>query len=234
MFREALSIANENLLCQFDGKIYWQVREFAMGAASSPDLANLYGCFFEDRAGVHSHPDIPFYRRYIDDCLGLVYAKNKLSAKHLFENLILFDNCTIEWPASDSYMTFLDMMLFFDKDKSLQWRPYRKLLNYFEHIPWISTHPIYIKKGTFLSKLSWVAMLSSQYDTYVSACREVADIYIAHGYPPMLITSWLRENYSACWDARLNNSELTKADVLVLKSKYNVSWDFFNIQPLAE
>ena len=150
-----------------------------MGVASSPDLANLYGCFFENRAGIHSHPDVPFYRRYIDDCLGLVYAKDKLSAKCLLENSIVFDNCTIEWSASDSYMTFLDMMLFFDKNKTLQWRPYRKPLNHFECIPWISAHPIYMKKGTFLSELSWVATLSSQYDTYMSACREVADIYIA-------------------------------------------------------
>jgi len=106
-----------------------------MGVASSPDLANLYGCFFEDRVGIHSHPDIPFYRRYIDDCLSLVYAKDELSAKHLLENSIVFDNCTIEWSASDSYMTFLDMILFFDKDKTLQWCPYRKPLNHFECIP---------------------------------------------------------------------------------------------------
>ena len=234
MFREALSIANENLLCQFDGKIYRQVRGLAMGVASSPDLANLYGCFFEDKANIHSHPDIPFYGRYIDDCLGLVYAKDELSAKRLLENLITFDNCIIEWSASDSYMTFLDMTLFFDKNKTLQWRPYRKPLNHFEYIPWISAHPIYVKKGTFLSELSRVAMLSSQYDTYMSACREVADIYIARGYPPMLIASWLQENYSVRWDARLSNNEQTKADLLVLKSEYNVSWDFFNVQLLAE
>jgi len=191
MFREALSIANENLLCQFDGKIYRQVRGLAMEVASSRDLANLYGCFFEDRAGIHSHPDVLFYGRYIDDCLGLVYAKDELSVKHLLENSIIFDNCTIEWSASDSYMTFLDMTLFFDKDKTLQWRPYRKPLNHFERISWISVHPIYMKKGTFLSELSRVAMLSSQYDTYMSACREIADIYIAREYPPMLIASWL-------------------------------------------
>ena len=234
MFREALFIANKNLLCQFDRKIYCQVRGLAMGVALSPDLANLYGCFFEDRAGIHLHPDIPFYGRYIDDCLGLVYAKDEMSAKRLLENLIIFDNCTIEWSASDSYMTFVDMTLFFDKNKTLQWCPYRKPLNHFEHIPWISAHPVYVKKGTFLSELSRVAMLSSQYDTYVSACREVADIYIARGYPPMLIASWLRENYSTHWDACLNNNEQTKADALVLKSEYNVFWNFFNVQLLAE
>ena len=120
MFRKALSIANKNLLCQFDRKIYRQVRELVMGVASSPDLANLYGCFFEDRANIHSHPDIPFYKRYINDCLTFVYAKDEWSVKSLLENLVVFDNCTIEWSASDSYMTFLDMILFFDKDKSLQ------------------------------------------------------------------------------------------------------------------
>jgi len=91
-----------------------------MGIASSPDFANLYGCFFEDRVGIHLHPNIPFYGRYIDDCLSLVYAKDELSVKHLLENSIVFDNCTIKWSASDSYMTFLDMTLFFDKNKTLQ------------------------------------------------------------------------------------------------------------------
>jgi len=160
-----------------------------MGVVSSLDLANLYGYFFKDRAGVHLHPDIPFYERYIDDCLSLVYAKDELSVKRLLENLIIFNNCTIEWSASDSYMTFLDMTLFFDKNKTPQWHSYRKPLNYFERILWISAHPIYVKKGIFLSELSRIATLSSQYDMYVSACREVADIYIARGYPPMLITS---------------------------------------------
>ena len=149
--------------------------------------------------------------------------------KYLLENLIIFDSYTIYWSASDSYITFLDMTLFFDKNKLLQWQPYRKPLNYFECIPCILAHPIYVKKGTFLSELSWVAMLSSQYNIYMSACRKLVDIYIVCGYPLILITSWLQENYSACWNACLNNSELIKADMLVLKSKYNISWDFFNV-----
>jgi len=68
----------------------------------------------------------------------------------------------------------------------------------------------------------------------MNAYKEVADIYIAYGYPLMLITSWLRENYSARWNTYLNSSEPSKADVFVLKSKYNRFWDFFNVQLLAE
>jgi len=58
-----------------------------MGVNSSPDLGNLYEYSFGDRASAHSHPDIPFYRRYIDDCLRLVYTKDKQSVKSLLEKL---------------------------------------------------------------------------------------------------------------------------------------------------
>ena len=50
----------------------------------------------------------------------------------------------------------------------------------------------------------------------------------------MLIDSQLRENYFVYWDTCLSNNKYTKGDVLALKNKYNVSWDFFNIQLLAE
>jgi len=234
MFRQVLSIANDNLLCQFDGKIFQQERGLAMGVSCSPDLANLYGCFFEERANIHSHPNVPFYGRFIDDCIGLVYALDEEDAKTFFSNTIVFDNCTIEWSASDSYMTFLDMTLYFDKDKVLQWKPFRKPLNHFEHIPWISAHPLYVKKGTFVSELSRIATLSSMYASYADVCREVADIYIARGYPLMLVASWLRHNYLACWDSRLKDNDKVAADVLVLKSEYNISWDYFNVQVLSE
>ena len=39
----------------------------------------------------------------------------------------------------------------------------------------------------------------------------------------MLITSWLQENNSACWDAFLSNNEQMKVNMLVFKSEYNIS-----------
>jgi len=91
-----------------------------MGVSCSPDLANLYGCYFEERTNIHSHPNVPFYGRFINDYIGLVYVLDVKDAMAFFADTIIFDNCTIEWLASDSYMTFLDMTLFFDKDKILQ------------------------------------------------------------------------------------------------------------------
>src|SRR5262249_51931191 len=47
LFRMCLSAADDDLLCKFQGKVYRQKRGLAMGVASSPDLANLYGLTFE-------------------------------------------------------------------------------------------------------------------------------------------------------------------------------------------
>ena len=83
--RRPFSLLTKNLLYQFDGKI-----------AFSPDLVNLHSCFFENKVDIHLYPDISFYRRYINNCLGLIYTKNKWSVRCLLENLVIFNNCTIE------------------------------------------------------------------------------------------------------------------------------------------
>ncbi|KXN84277.1 hypothetical protein AN958_12783 [Leucoagaricus sp. SymC.cos] len=235
IFRDCLQAADDNLICQFDGRYFKQARGLAMGVACSPDLANLYGDFHESLpGGILEDTDlIPFYGRYIDDCIALVYASSPTEAESIMQRGLLFSNCTITWSASENYMTFLDMTLFFEEGQLLH-KPFRKPLNHFERIPWISSHPLYVKRGTFCGELSRVAMLSSRFDDYSSACREVADIYIVRGYPPLLIAAWLKGNYQARWESRLVESPPLQADVLVLKSEYNISWDFFNVQTLSE
>jgi hypothetical protein len=234
LFQECLTAADDELLCQFQGRYFKQARGLAMGVASSPDLANLYGCYHENQCEVLESEDVPFYGRYIDDVLALVYATSEEEALWLLESNVHFEGCTLKWVVSDKFMVFLDMMLFFDEDGKLLHKPYRKPMNHFERLPWISAHPLYVKKGTFVGELSRLATLSSRFDDFASACKEHADIYIARGYPPMLIAAWLRDNYRARWDARLREFSPLRADVLVLKSEYNISWDYFNVQKLSE
>jgi hypothetical protein len=234
IFGECLSAADDSLLCQFDGKYYKQLHGLAMGVACSPDLANLYGVWHEMRCNVLYSSDVAFYGRYIDDTLALVYAVDEAAALCLCQDKIKFTDCTLTWSSSSTHMVFLDMTLFFDREHRLQWKPYRKPMNHFERVPWISAHPLYVKKGTFTGELSRVATLSSRFDDYADACREVADIYISRGYPPMLIATWLKLNYRVRWEARLREFSPPRADVLVLKSEYNISWDYFNVRYLEE
>ncbi|PPQ91510.1 hypothetical protein CVT25_007840, partial [Psilocybe cyanescens] len=101
-----------------------------MGVALSPDLLNQYGYHFEQRSGILNHPDVVFYRRYIDDCLGIVYAESANDALKLLENSIHFDGCVIEWAVSDTGCQFLDSFLFKESGK-LQWKPYDEVWNWF-------------------------------------------------------------------------------------------------------
>jgi hypothetical protein len=80
LFYDALMVGNTKLVTQFQGEYFEQLRGLAMGVSDSPDLANLYGVHFENNAKVLEDAAIPFYGRYIDDCLAIVYASSETEA----------------------------------------------------------------------------------------------------------------------------------------------------------
>ena len=47
-------------------KYYLQLNGLAMGVPESPNLANLYGWYFENKANILADPLIVFYGQYID------------------------------------------------------------------------------------------------------------------------------------------------------------------------
>ncbi|KAF7768399.1 hypothetical protein Agabi119p4_7642 [Agaricus bisporus var. burnettii] len=233
LLKRCMRAADSDLLMQHGGKYYRQKQGLAMGVASSPDLANLFGHYFESKWDKMNSNQMGFYTRYIDDTFALVYAETAEQAKE-FMNELVFDGCTLEWSSSSSHMIFLDLIVYFDSEDRLQWKPYRKPLNHFERIPWISAHPTYVKRGTFLGELSRMATLSSTFSTFIESCKEVACIYIARGYPPGVINSWFKQNYKARWASRLREEPVARAEVLVLKSEYNPAWDYINAHQLEE
>ena len=205
-----------------------------MGVADSPDLANLYGHYFESQLRVLNDPLIPFYGRYIDDCLAIVYASSEQEALAKVQ-YIKFDNCVIEWSASESHQAFLDMWLFKDpSSNTLQHMPYRKARNHMERIPWISHHPLDVKRGTFVGEMSRLATLSSEYSTYLEAIRSLAALYSARGYPLDLVLKWLKDNVSERWEKRLSVTDRPVEEVLVLKTNFNTAWNFFSARELGD
>ena len=233
-FSDCCDIGNTHLITQFNGQIYEQLNGLAMGVADSPDLANLWGHYFERKARVLQHPNIFYYGRYIDDCIAIVYAENNLEAINLLSNLIQFDNCVIEWsPASDS-QPFLDMLLYKDNHNTLQYMPYRKAGNHQERIPWISAHPLDVKRGTFLGEMSRLAVLSSTMETYTEALKDLIKLYIHRGYPADLVHKWYYSNIQVRWNKKLENRPVPTADTLVLKTEYNLAWNYFNAHTLGQ
>ena len=234
IFLKCLRTGNTNLITRFLDKMYRQTRGLAMGVADSPDLANLFGYWFERELGVLKHPSIPFYGRYIDDCLAIVYASTEQEVMNIVSN-IKFGNCVIEWNVSESHIPFLDMQLYRSPyDNSLQHLPYRKARNHMERIPWISHHPLDVKRGTYIGEMSRLATLSSTLSHYQEAIRSLAALYSARGYPSDLVARWTRDNITTRWQKRLTVTERDADEVLVLKTVFNTAWNYFSAKELGE
>lgn len=232
IFIKCLLAGNRDLITRYGDKYYLQKRGLAMGVADSPDLANLYGWKFERECKITDHPLIPFYGRYIDDCLAIVYASSKTEALHHLA-AVKFDDCEIEWDASDQFQHFLDMTLYRDELGKLQHMPYRKAQSHQERIPWISHHPLDVKRGTFIGEMSRLATLSSLNSHYVEAVKGLVALYIKRGYPQNVVLEWLKNNIKERWNKRLNEDRPAPNEVLVLKSEFNTAWNYFSATELG-
>ena len=234
LFTRCLLVGNTHLITQFQGKYFEQLRGLAMGVASSPDLANAYGWYFERKCEILQDARMAFYGRYIDDCLAIVYASSETEARSLVSQ-ITFDDCVIEWDVSGASAPFLDLLLFKDSYGRLQHQPYRKARNHQERVPWISHHPFDVKRGTFIGEMSRLATLSSTHDSYLEALQFLGGLYVKRGYPMDLVKSWLKKYTAERWNKRLTNVEASaQREVLVLKSEFNTAWNYFSASQLGD
>ena len=106
-------------------------------------------------------PKIPFYGRYIDDVLMIVYASSEAEALQI-ASIVQFNNCKIEWGTSNQFTTFLDMTLYHNSENRVQHMPFQKLRSHQERIPWISHHLLDVKCGTYIGEMSRLATLCSK------------------------------------------------------------------------
>lgn len=231
--RQCLEFSSKKLLLQYNNKYYLQKRGLAMGVACSPDLANLYGAHFEQKCNILEDPNIIFYGRYIDDCLALVYADTADQALKTVQK-VKFDGCTIEWNVSDSSAVFLDMLLFKDEEFNLQHKVYKKLRSHSERIPFISHHPLDVKRGTFIGEVSRMATLCSRLIDYNDSINALCALYVTRGYPSTLISSWRKKYVTKGWENRLKPKINDAPNVLVLKTEYNTCWNYLNATSLGD
>ena len=233
LFLLCLRTGNMNLITRYKDLMFQQTRGLAMGVADSPDLSNLYGLYFENIYKVLDNPLIPFYGRFIDDIFAIVYASSEAEAINVI-SVVKFDDCVIEWGASSSHLPFLDMTIYRDADNRLQHMPYRKARSHQERIPWISHHPLDVKRGTFIGEMSRLATLCSLHSHYIDAIKGLSALYITRGYPANLVVNWTRSNIGQRWQNRLRDNRREHGDVLVLKSEFNTAWNYFSASELGD
>jgi hypothetical protein len=226
-----LRAACRNLITTFAGRTFLQTRGLAMGVACSPDLANLFGCFYEEK--VLPDDRIPFFGRFIDDVLAVVYADSAELALAA-ASIISYEGVELEWSVSEWNTPFLDLLVYIDPSSGqIEHKPFRKARNHLERIPWTSHHPKDVKKGTFVGEMSRLAVLCSTPDAYIDAINDLRLLYVARGYPVDLVNSWLKDNTAKRWENRLSDPRKAR-DAFVLKSRFNRAWDGFNVHELGQ
>src|ERR1700724_329782 len=82
---------------------------------------------------------------------------------------------------------------------------------------------------------SRLATLSSTHDAYLDALRSLGGLYAKRGYPLDLVKGWLRKYSAERWNKRLNEEkDSSRNEVLVLKSEFNTSWNYFSASQLGD
>jgi hypothetical protein len=238
IFERCLKVGNTKLVTQYNKEFFLQLNGLAMGVSDAPDLANISGYLEETKSPLLESPALIFYGRYIDDALALVYSESEEEALAMCKLVHIYD-CTLEWSVSEWALPFLDMLIYKDDAcNKLQHMPYRKARNSQERIPWITSHPISVRRGTFIGELSRMAVLSSTFSVYEEAARGIASLYISRGYPFDTVNGWLKKYSKEKWTKRLcvtrQEGGQSASDLLVLKSEYNLAWDYFSATGLGE
>ena len=79
-----------------------------------------------------------------------------------------------------------------------------------------------------------MATLSSTHAAYKEALLFLGEMYIQRGYSKELCKFWLRKYAHEHWEQRLRESRPARVeDVMVLKSEFNLAWDYFSAKELG-
>jgi hypothetical protein len=234
-YQKLFQVALAMPVMTFNDRIVYQVKGLPMGAAGSPEVANIFGMWyeFEWMDKVTSNDDILFYGRYLDDIYCIVLAESPAEATEMLSFISLGDVKLLWEPPSDA-VNFLDLATRINGDRIFH-EPFVKAMSHRERIPWSSAHPLDVKKGTFSSEISRLATLCSDHSTYINQCQEAVNLYIGRGYPPALVTSWLKGQQKKRWEDRVavKAVEDTPAQTFfTLKSHFNEAWKSFNVSEL--
>ena len=231
MFKLALS----GPVMTFMDQILYQHKGLPMGAAGSPDMANMFGLWYEvgwmDQ--IKKNSDILFFGRYLDDIYSIVLADTPDEASTMIKSIVQYGDVNLLWEPPTDKANFLDLTTEIRGD-SIYHEPFVKAMSHRERIPWSSAHPKDVKKGTFCSEISRLATLCSDYDIFALQCDEAVNLYIGRGYPKGLVTKWLEEQKEKRWSNRLaeKSAEEPAQTFFTLKTHFNEAWKSFNVQEL--
>ena len=235
LYERMIKVALAGPIMTYMDQILLQHKGLPMGAAGSPDMANMFGLHYEEQWMQHLADDecVLFFGRYLDDIYTLVEADSPDEALYRVKSVVQYGDVKLLWEEPSDKVNFLDLTTEI-RGNRIYHEPFVKAMSHRERIPWSSAHPKDVKKGTFSSEISRLATLCSDYDVYAQQCEEAVNLYIGRGYPKGLVTSWLKSQKEKRWADRVTPkvAEEPTPTFFTLKTHFNEAWKGFNVHEL--
>lgn len=192
---------------QFNGQTYQQVKGVAMGSRMGPSFACLFMGYLEFQASSrYSGPFPEFFRRYIDDCLGVTSLDLTDLMKFIDFMNSLHPSIKFTHQISTQAVEFLDISVSITEAKDISTSVHYKPTSTHAFLHFESSHHPKTKESIPFSQLLRLRRLCSDEDDFRSKCEEMIVFFKDRGYPNHVLDKALdRVNMVGRKDALITN-----------------------------
>jgi hypothetical protein len=187
---DALRIVMTNNVFTFGDTAWHQLIGTAMGTPPAPPYATIYYALHEETFLDRFASNILFYRRFIDDVIGIWVVTDPDTDDDTFQQFcsIMNDYHSLRWEHGDRSLqvNFMDLTISI-RDGRIQTTLYRKALNLYLYIPPHSAHPPGVLNGLVCGIVHRVFTLCSNYQEALQLCKEFYRRLLVRGYKPQTL-----------------------------------------------
>ena len=186
----------EHCVFQFGREYFVQLSGTAMGAPPAPMYATMYFAIHEATLIPKYIQHLLFYRRFIDDGLG-IWINHDETAWDSFK-LEMNQFGMLRWEFSDlkDSAEFLDVQLKIT-GTSITTRIHEKLLNLYLYLPPHSAHPPGVLKSIIFGRIQQINFLCSEQADRTHYTRLLAQRLLARGWSQDILTPIFTAAFSA-------------------------------------
>jgi hypothetical protein len=204
----------KNNLFQFGNTFWLQLNGTAMGVSPSCVYATLYYAVHEAYF-ITKYPELQFYKRYIDDVIGIWIPKTDSDNQRWQEFQQDMNNFgQLRWDFSSRQLTinFLDLTLTINKKGIITTKIYEKAENLYLYLPATSCRPFNNIKGLIYGMVYRTIRLTSSRDDQTRELQNLVKRLTARGYQQSLLVKIINETYQRLATPPSRTSDLTNSD----------------------
>ena len=178
----------------FNGTNYLQVKGRAMDTIAAPSYATIVmGNFEEKFIYPHISADCLMYCRLNDDIFFICTLPETRFITFIADLNTRHESIKFDFEISKAQMSFLDTVVYIDKNRRIQTTLYRKPTDTSSYLHFRSSHPKHLKENLPYSQDLRLKRICSEETEYHKDCTKMTDNFIKRGYNKSLVTQQIEK-----------------------------------------